>query len=310
MSKKELLIRLFSGMKEILEYGYSLIECFSILEESNTERKKIKRMAQKIKEKLVEGYELFNAFEACGFSKEITEYKSFFSLAENKNQLMKNLEYVIFCENQKNQVKKCLLLVSIYPLCVVLASLALSYFLISNKKLFFSFVLMENSESVFLERGILQALGFLSFYCGTYLLWVFRSFKGDFGKKVMLAMYFFLQQNFTIQDCLKIMILSEKSEKRLVTLEEILRELKSGKDFFSIVKKNKMFSKVQLSVLEKTKWNKDYKKIFFDYYNLEKRNDKKRVDNIQKYSEVVMIFGVGIFFLILLKKTILPFFTF
>jgi type II secretory pathway component PulF len=171
-------------------------------------------------------------------------------------------------------------------------------------------MLMENSKSVFLEKGIFQALSFLSFYCGIYLFWIFRVFKGDFSKKVMITIHFFLQQNFTMQDCLKILILSEKSEKRLAVLEEILRELKSGKEFFSIVKKNKMFSKFQLSVLEKTKWNKDYKKIFFDYYNLEKRREKKRVDNIQRYSEVVMIFGVGIFFLILLRKTILPFLTF
>ena len=75
-------------------------------------------------------------------------------------------------------------------------------------------------------------------------------------------------------------------------------------------KKVKGIGKKQLELLEKTRWTKNYLEVFQDYYNFEKSKETKRIENIQKYSESFLIFGVGLYLLILLKNTVLPFLTF
>lgn len=86
--------------------------------------------------------------------------------------------------------------------------------------------------------------------------------------------------------------------------------MKEGEEFFLILKNIKGIGKTQLDILEKTRWTKNYLEVFQDYYNFEKSKETKRIENIQKYSESFLIFGVGLYLLILLKNTVLPFLTF
>ena len=105
------------------------------------------------------------------------------------------------------------------------------------------------------------------------------------------------------------MILGEKSRKRIFILSTIIKKLKEGEEFFFILKNIKGIGKHQLGILEKSRWTKNYLEVFQEYYNFEKNKEEKRIANIQRYSENFLILGVGLYLMILLKNTILPFIT-
>ena len=119
-----------------------------------------------------------------------------------------------------------------------------------------------------------------------------------------------MEQDFTLFDSIKIILVGEKKQKNLCLIQKIIKQLEEGEEIFQTFKNMRIFDKSQLEILEKSKWNKNYKEIFADYFNLEKIKEKKKVEKIQKYSESLLLFGLGIFLVILIQNTILPFLTF
>ena len=62
--------------------------------------------------------------------------------------------------------------------------------------------------------------------------------------------------------------------------------------------------------MEKTQWIRELRDVFEEYFLIEKNREKQRLEIIQKYSEGILILGIGIYLLILIKKTFLVFLTF
>ena len=62
--------------------------------------------------------------------------------------------------------------------------------------------------------------------------------------------------------------------------------------------------------MEKTQWIKDFREVFEEYFFIEKNVEKQRLETVQKYSEGILILGIGIYLLILIKNTFLVFLTF
>lgn len=314
MNKKQEIIRIFSDLSSFLKYKYSLMESLSLIEKSCTRGKDLRKAVSKIKKNLESGFDFYGALELAGFEKQIEEYKNVLTSQENNSQLQKNLEYIVFSDTQKNQVKKNLFSISLYPIFIVVFSLVLSVLLLKNKDSFFTlnqeFGFGTENKNLQLEVGIIKAFGFLLFYSLGFFSWICFLISEPFSKRFLISLHFLINQNYSVFEATQLMLLREKSRKRIFILSTIIKKMKEGEEFFLILKNIKGIGKTQLDILEKTRWTKNYLEVFQDYYNFEKSKETKRIENIQKYSESFLIFGVGLYLLILLKNTVLPFLTF
>lgn len=310
MSKKKELYKFFSEIQNLMKWKYSLQKSISLLENSGLKNSKKTLLAKKIKRKLEEGYDFYNALCSCGFEKEIENYKTLISSEEKDFQLQKNLEYIVETEKQNQNFQRNLLSVFVYPAFIVFCSCLLTFYLITNKEKFFAFTLLKHENYENITRGVFMAFGFLMSYCITFFLFVYNFLKTTFPKKLLFALYFLLQQNYTLRDALQILIISERKSKNLFFLGKMQNLLEEGSDFFNCLKQLKIFSKKQLNFMEKTQWIKDFREVFEEYFFIEKNVEKQRLETVQKYSEGILILGIGIYLLILIKNTFLVFLTF
>lgn len=308
MNKKRILVKIFSELSSLLKCKYSLIESLVYLEKSKSHGKTLCKYVGKIKENLGFGFDIYSAFELSGFEKEIYKYKNFIKHQEMDFQLQKNLEYIVANENQKKEIKDNLSSICVYPLFIFLASIILAFYLLDNKENFMLISLAD--KTVDLDVGIYKAIGFLLIYSFCFLLLIYVLLKENFQKNFFYSIHFLLEQDFTLFDSIKIILVGEKKQKNLCLIQKIIKQLEEGEEIFQTFKNMRIFDKSQLEILEKSKWNKNYKEIFADYFNLEKIKEKKKVEKIQKYSESLLLFGLGIFLVILIQNTILPFLTF
>ena len=313
MNKKQEIIKIFSDLSSFLKYKYSLMESLSLIENSYTRENSLRKGVSKIKKNLESGFDFYSALELAGFENQIEEYKNVLISQENNSQLQKNLEYIVFSNTQKNQVKKNLFSVSLYPIFVVVFSFILSILLLKNKDNFFTlsqdFCFGNSNVSLNLEGGIIKAFVFLFAYSIGFFSWIYFLLFESFFKKYLISLHFLIRQNYSVFEATKLMLLGEKSRKRIFILSTIIKKLKEGEEFFLILKNIKGIGKQQLGILEKSRWTKNYLEVFQEYYNFEKNKEEKRIANIQRYSENFLILGVGLYLMILLKNTILPFIT-
>lgn len=308
MCKKNILIKIFEELNSMLKCKYSIMDCLCYLENSKSIGRNVGKYIKKIKENLEYGFDIYEAFELSGFENEIYQYKNFLKHQEIDSQLQKNLEYIVENENQNKEVKNSLLSVCIYPIFILILSVFLVIFLLKNKENFVS--LTMGNKNLNLESGFLNALRFLFLFSICFLLWIYGLLKESFQKRFLYSIYFLLEQDYSLFDSIKIILLGEKKQKNLCLLQKIIKKLEEGEEIFQIFRKTGVFNRNQLEILEKTKWNKNYKEIFTDYFRIEKRKEKKNIERIQKYSESLLLFGIGFFLITLIQNTILPFLTF
>ena len=310
MSKKKELYNFFSEIKCLMKCKYSLQKSISLIENSSLNNSKKSLMAKKIKRKLEEGYDFYNALCFSGFEKEIENYKTLLSSEEKDYQLQKNLDYIVETEKQNQDLKSNLLSVFVYPGFIILCSCLLTFYLVMKKEKFFAFSLAKNKNYENITEGVFIAFGFLLSYCFAFFLFISNFLKINFQKKLLFSLHFLLQQNYTLKDALQILIISERKSKNLFFLGKMQNLLEEGWDFFSCIKELKIFSKKQLSFMEKTQWIRELRDVFEEYFLIEKNREKQRLEIIQKYSEGILILGIGIYLLILIKNTFLVFLTF
>lgn len=313
MNKKNVILVIFKELSDLLKCKYPLIKSLKIMEKSCIKGRCFSKSIKKIKSNLESGFDLVTSFSLAGFEKEIFRYKDFLGNQEKDSQLQKNLEYIVNSEKQKKEIKNCIFSMSLYPLFIIIASMILSIVLIKNKSLFMismDFGFLGNEKNLSLEKGVLKAFGILLAYGLCFFAWIYFFLREGFSKKFLFSIYFLLNQNYSLFDCIQIIRLGEKSERKILWFGKLINQLEEGNDFFTILKNQRIFNKVQLNFLEKTSWNDNSREIFEEYFIYEKNKEKKRINDVQKYSESLMIFGIGLYLVVLLQNNILPFFTF
>ena len=307
MSKKQILLDFFDELAKLLKCKYSLLKAISLLENSTSSKSVKIKLAKDVKTKLEEGFDFYSCICLAGYEKEAEKYGCFLSSEKSEFHLEKILVYIVSTEKEKLDFRKNLISLCVYPIFVILSSMILTFYLIKNKEEFFAFQFFENKNEANILSGIYKAFGFLSFYSLGYFAAVYYMLRVNFGKCLIFNLYFLTQQKYSLKNAFQLMILSEKKTRNLFLLQSIQNQLGEGRDFFSIGMSLKIFSKKQKAFIEKTQWIKDMSQVFADYFQIEKKAEKERIGKIQKYSEGIFIFGVGIYLLILIKNSILTF---
>ena len=310
MSKKLILLDFFEEVSKLLKCKYSLLKAISLLETSTSSKSGKIKLARDVKTKLEEGFDFYSCICLAGYENQVEKYGWFLSSEKSDFHLEKILDYIVSSEKEKLEVKKNIISLCVYPIFVILASMILTFYLIKNKENFFAFQFFENKSEVNVLSGVYEAFGFLTVYSLGYFIGIYFLLRADFGKRLIFNLHFLFQQKYSLKNAFQLMIMSEKNSRNLYFLQSIQNQLGEGKDFFTIGKSLRIFSRKQMSFIEKTQWTKDISKVFSDYFNIEKKAEKEKMEKIQKYSEAIFIFGVGIYLLILIKNSILIFFTY
>lgn len=301
-TKKASLTQFLELLLSLIQSGFTVSSALDVLcgEESTA------FYAERILKK-IERSENF-CIALCSVSKKIRSYETIISSAEVTGDITPALQNMVEELKEEEETKKNLIVMSLYPVFMILFALILSVLLVVYALPFINEI--ADVEESFLIKGIVCANIWL-FGSTALMIFLMNIFfkRYDFQYEVFRSLYYLSLNKVGVEEAVLVLMKKNKfKEKDMKVLSKFLTGLRSGKPFDEICRESKRFDVYTTALLCVAQSSGDcetaFKKIFGNYG----KKKKTLREGIQRLIEPSLIAVTGVYILILIISCVVPVF--
>lgn len=286
----------------LLQSGFTLGKAASLISRMGTAPDKVKTFAR---------YLLYMMQTGCSFSYAVERYYpainrdgygALLKVFEKNGHTDKALELYLCRKDSVHHMKTQVTGALLYPVLVVAALAGLCLFLAVNSSLFG----IETGSQV-IKQALAKGGLFLTAWISVCSVWIIRVFRVSHKEQFYRIMAAGLSSGSNLITCLRLGALSNSSLSPAIA--RIISLVEQGVSLAAAMKKQREFSKDDLSLIEVSTCNQDIARGFCHHAEYLAKMQESRQKRTAGMIEPVLLTGVGMVILIVTKEAVLPFLT-
>jgi len=295
-----------SNLLGFLQGKFSLQESLEIMISHEATGKKIKNFTSYILSELEKGSPFTTILIANPYILIKKQYQLLFYSEEKTGDYKKSLDYVCKSEKEKNETIEEVIKLSLYPLFIILLCIFGSIAFIFYSK---DFPVYVQQASVF--SGIAYANIFLVFFLLLFAFSFYMLHKKPIKNIFLICLDFFLAQSFDFTTALEYAsyVFDDKKNIRQIVLDS-LSGLSLGLELSTVFDKTGLFTKSEIKNLELYICKGNLRGGIDIVLKELERKAQKNKDIFISLVEPSLIICAGIYFLLIVIHSLLPYLTF
>ena len=302
ISKKAGLTQFLELFLSLLQSGIPLSAAVKIL----SEKKETRENAERIKNILENGGSISEAL--CSISRRLKPYETLLAVTEETGEIGPVLEGITEEVREKEEERRNLSVLSLYPAFVCLLALSLSLILIKYGVEYISLI-AEVNKAELIKTVFTANLTLVFLSAAVFILISFFLQKYSFETFLFWNLYFLNRSAVGMEEAFALMLREKSfSRKELKCISLIIAALREGKALYRICEESRFFDAFCISWLyvaeESGEVTKALQKIYENY-----SNKKKEIrERAASFMEPALLALSGIYVVILITGCVIPVF--
>lgn len=286
----------------LLETEMPLPRLLEVISQAENAGPRVKTFSAELLARMEEGFSFGDALELAESCNVIHRYCMIIASAEEAGNLKSAMNLIFSIESQSRDVQRKILSVSVYPLMVVVLVFAGTAALLCNHRMFGLETVPPDSG-----RGFAFAALFLLVWCGALMIFMKKLFSVSPWYLFFSVASVLLDNGFSVYHTISL------GARYIPSLESVFakvrRELKNGMPLFKACSLSGSFKPEWLIQIELARDNKDLAAAFVRTGKILEKEAALKREKFLSLIEPVLLFGTGVYVLIVLESGVMPFIT-